>query len=61
MKILVIVVVCLALGIGIGVGAAFALGDKGMYDEYLKNYGMAGGMGGLVVGAIIAQRMAKKK
>jgi hypothetical protein len=44
---------------GVGVALGYFLGDVGMRDEYMRNYGAAGGMAGLVIGAILTRRMSK--
>ena len=45
-----------AVGGALGAAAGYFFGEAGMYDEYMRNYGMAGGMAGVVVGAILVRR-----
>jgi hypothetical protein len=45
-----------ALGGALGAAAGYFIGEPGMRDEYVRNYGMAGAMAGLVVGAILVRR-----
>jgi hypothetical protein len=51
------VTVCGALG----AAAGYFFGEPGMYDEYIRNYGTAGAMGGMVVGAILIRRKQAKE
>jgi hypothetical protein len=45
-----------AIGGALGALAGYLSGQPGIYDEYMRNYGMAGAMAGFVVGALLVRR-----